>query len=137
MPFQRFFFLSEFRDALKILTELDHLNIGCSSQKAQLISAARLSQLAQQGSMKMSGKHNHAICGKCEMRKREGNEAQTVQFSSQPIQVDCLSLIVFLPGGTNTENFDTIKLSHIIAAFSSFTKKYVLYYSGTQQQCYS
>lgn len=56
---------------------------------------------------------------------------------SQPIQVDCLSLIVFLPGGTNTENFDTIKLSFIIAAFSSFTKKYVLYYRGTQQQCYS
>lgn len=31
--------------------------------------------------MKMSGKHNHAICGKCEMRKREGNEAYTEQFS--------------------------------------------------------
>ena len=56
---------------------------------------------------------------------------------SQPIQVDCLSLIVFLPGGTDTENFDIIKLSCIIAAFSSFTKKYVLYYSGAQQQCYS
>lgn len=56
---------------------------------------------------------------------------------SQPIQVDCLSLIVFLPGGTDTENFDTIKLSFMIAAFGSFTKKYVLYYSGTQQQCYS
>lgn len=61
------------------------------------------------------------------MKHRQSNSV------SQPIQVDCLSLIVFLPGGTNTANFNTIKLSFIIAAFISFTKKYVLYYSSAQQ----
>lgn len=30
---------------------------------------------SQRGSMRMSGKHNQTICGKCERRKRKGNEA--------------------------------------------------------------
>lgn len=39
---------------------------------------------SQQGSMRVSGKHNQAICGKCERRKREGNETDS-QAVSQSI----------------------------------------------------
>lgn len=30
---------------------------------------------SQQGSVRMSGKHNQAFCGKCERSKKQGNEA--------------------------------------------------------------